>query len=104
MARLKLRRLKLFVLVQDVVRLIRGVRKQGAGYDPSATLMERMVGVKAIPLDSQLYRQGTKQFAENLDRIYRKARGVPIVVSELVSNVRDQQPFLSLWRRVPRRR
>lgn len=97
-AYLKLRRLKLFVLVQDAIRLIRGMRKQGAGYDPSATLMERMVGAKAIPLDSRLYRQGTKQFAENLDRIYRKARaaGVPIVISELVSNVRDQQPFVSV--------
>ncbi|HPY52298.1 MAG TPA: SGNH/GDSL hydrolase family protein, partial [Sedimentisphaerales bacterium] len=97
-AYLKLRRLKLFVLAQDAVGLVRGMRKQGADYDPSATLMERMVGAKAIPLDSRLYRQGTKQFAENLDRIYQKARvaGVPIVVSELVSNVRDQRPFVSV--------
>jgi len=97
-AYLKLRRLKLFVLVQDVIGLLRGVRKQGADYDPSATLMERMVGAKAIPLDSRLYRQGTEQFAENLDRIYCRARaaGVPIVISELVSNVRNQRPFVSL--------
>ncbi len=48
-AYLKLRRLKLFVLAQDAVGLVRGVRKQNADYDPSATLMERMVGAKAIP-------------------------------------------------------
>ncbi len=97
-AYLKLRRLKLFVLAQDAVGLVRGVRKQNADYDPSATLMERMVGAKAIPLDSRLYRQGTRQFAENLDRVYQKAHaaGVPIVISELVSNVRDQRPFVSV--------
>lgn len=97
-AYLKLRRLRLFVLVQDAVGLVRGVQEQGADYDPSATLMERMVGAKAIPLDSRLYGQGTEQFAENLDRIYQKARvaGVPIVISELVSNLRNQRPFVSM--------
>lgn len=95
---LKLQRVKLFTLLRDAVGRLGRRAAAGPDFDPTATLMERMVGEQAIPYDSRLYRQGEQQFAHNLDRIYRKARraGIPVVISELVSNERDQRPFVSV--------
>jgi lysophospholipase L1-like esterase len=66
--------------------------------DPSATLMERIVKKKIIPFGSENYNLGTHQFKENLNEIIRKARsaGVKVLVSELVSNIRDNEPFESV--------
>lgn len=101
-AYLTLHRLRLFALIQDVVDLVRDRGGHGqpedSDVDPSATLMERMVGADRIVLDGPLYRQGRRQFTDNLDCICRKAyrAGVPVVISELVSNVRNQRPFVSV--------
>ena len=86
-----------------VIRLIRdgvnGMRRLFAGQavNPYATLMERMIGEKEIPEGSDLFRLGQEQFMANLLDIVKKAqrKKVPVVLSELVSNVRDQAPFLS---------
>jgi len=101
-AYLKLHRLKLFALARDAIGSLRSTEKpgqmEGSDFDPSATLMERMVGEQTIVYGGRLYQQGKKQLAGNLDRIYQKAQdaGIPIVISELVSNVRNQRPFASV--------
>jgi len=101
-AYLKLRRFKIFLLVRDVVGLLRkGVTQISSGsteVDPSNTLMARIVAEQTIPYKSKLYELGIKQYRENLRRIMRKAqqKGVPVVLSELVSNISDQPPFISV--------
>jgi len=61
------------------------------------TLMERVVADQTIRYGSGLYELGKHQFEANLRDIYKKAkeRGVPVLISELVSNIRDQAPFVS---------
>lgn len=96
---LKLKRCKTFQLLQSAVwqlkQEIANVSKRET--DPSATLMERLVAEQNIPYKSLLYEAGKKQYQENLRDILKKARQakVPVLVSELVSNIRDQQPFMS---------
>lgn len=66
--------------------------------DGTNTLMARIVGEQTIPYKSDLYNAGKDQFAENMKIIIESAKshGVKIVISELVSNVRNQKPFISI--------
>ena len=63
-----------------------------------ATLMERMVGNRSIPLHSQKYSAGLRQFESNLEKILdRFSRAdVPVLVGSLASNIKDQPPFISV--------
>ncbi len=102
-AYLKLQRFKTFMLLRDAVGLIqkRINRKNSLDdeNDPMQTVMTRIVNkdLKIIH-GSTLYRLGEKQFKNNLHDIFMKAKkaGIPVIVSELVSNVRDHFPFASV--------
>jgi lysophospholipase L1-like esterase len=99
---LKLQRFKAFLLLRDLIAKARN----GLGWllggetasDPSGTLMERMVSEQTIPYGSPLYEMGKRQFEENLGDILAQARiaKVPVILSEVVSNVRDHKPFVSV--------
>ena len=101
-AYLKLIRFKTFLLVRDFIGQMRiGIGKifsHGSVADPSATLMERIAGKQSIPFKSPVYETGKRQFESNLNEIAQKAqnRGIPVLFSELVSNVRDLKPFVSI--------
>jgi tetratricopeptide (TPR) repeat protein len=62
------------------------------------TLMGRMIGDTSVPYGSPDYEIAKRQFQSNLRDIFEKARGagVPVVISELVSNLRDHAPFVSV--------
>ncbi|MDZ7293047.1 MAG: GDSL-type esterase/lipase family protein [candidate division KSB1 bacterium] len=99
---LALQRLKIVVALGDILRKI--IKAAGPSSDldiksePTATTMARIVKDKVIPFDSPLYRSGKIQFYENLREILEKAQkaNIPVVLSELVSNIRDQEPFVSV--------
>ncbi len=99
---LKLLRLKIFLLVRDIVGSLRhGVQKittGGTDIDPSHTLMDRIVKEQTIPYKSPLYEQGMRQFEKNMRKILAMAQknNVPVILSELVSNIKDQPPFISV--------
>lgn len=101
-AYLKLQSIKVFLLLRDCIEWTRiqfsRIFYKGSEVDPSATLMERIVAEQTIPYGSSLYENGKKQFHENIDAILQRAQksGVQVVLSELVSNVRDQEPFISI--------
>ncbi|HEX8387172.1 MAG TPA: tetratricopeptide repeat protein [Rubricoccaceae bacterium] len=63
---------------------------------PSTTLMAQMVGEQSVPLGSETYRRGVRQFEENLDLLLARyaAAGIPVYVGTLASNERDQRPFV----------
>jgi len=63
-----------------------------------ATLMARMVKEQYIPLDSDLYYAGIEQFRENFRDILDMAKetDVPVLLSTLTCNLRDQAPFVSI--------
>jgi lysophospholipase L1-like esterase len=99
---LRLQRIRTFLLLRNVAASL-GNRMASESADDAAggragTLMQRIVREESIPLGSDLYRDGKKQFETNLRAILRKAdaAGVPVVLSELVSNVRDLPPFVSV--------
>ncbi len=99
---LKLKRFKTFQLLRSGIwqlkKAITSLAKQEDLADPTATLMERLVAEQNIPYQSPLYKAGKKQFQGNLGDILSKAKRakVPVLISELVSNVRDQEPFVSV--------
>jgi len=96
---LSLQRYRTFLLLREGITQIRqwmGKAVAGdLGPDPTATLMERIVSNQYIPYQESLYDAGKLQFEYNLQEILRKARNanVSVILSELVCNVRDQQPL-----------
>lgn len=63
----------------------------------SGTLMSRIAKDKYILLNSEKYNAGHTQFKENFTDILRLIKGkrVPIILGRLVSNLKDQKPFIS---------
>ena len=63
----------------------------------SGTLMSRMAQNQEIGLRSETFSLGLNQFEENLTDIIELVRekNVPIIISTLVSNIKDQIPFVS---------
>jgi hypothetical protein len=59
------------------------------------TLMERMVKLKQIRYDSDLYHKSLHNFQQNLISIIEEANQYPvkIILSTVTSNIHDQQPF-----------
>jgi lysophospholipase L1-like esterase len=64
----------------------------------SGTLMSRMAKEKHILLESDIYNAGLQQFKDNLtDILYLlKDKDVPVILGKLVSNLKNQKPFISV--------
>ena len=65
--------------------------------DRGGTLMARIVKEQLIPFNSESFNVGIKQFEGNFEDIFRMTQeaGVRIVIGTLVSNLKDQKPFIS---------
>lgn len=61
----------------------------------ASTLMEKIVREQQIPFQSDLYQAGLDQWKGNLDDILSRfsSAGVPVILGELVCNLKDQKPF-----------
>ncbi len=59
------------------------------------TLMSRMAEKKSIEYQSPVFYKGIRQFEGNLRAIIKKCKdaGVPLILSTLTSNTKDQKPF-----------
>jgi tetratricopeptide (TPR) repeat protein len=101
-ASLALQKMRLFQLLRNTLAglglYMSGNISNESESDPSSTLMERIVKKKIIPFSSGDYSAGVYQFRENLAEIIRRAQGagVKVLVSELVSNIHDIEPFESV--------
>jgi len=99
---LKLRKYKTFIWLRDVYQkvrlwLLKKTAKKSEN-DPMKTVMTRIVNQEiTIPYGSRLYNLGEKQFQGNLHDILLKLTKseIPVIMSELISNISDQPPFLS---------
>ncbi len=62
------------------------------------TLMARIVKEQLIPIKSELFNSGLEQFEGNFEDILEmtQAAGVPVIIGTLVSNLKDQKPFISV--------
>jgi len=97
---LELRKLRLVQLVEHVVASFRPGGGSGGSDgtpDERENLMQRMAAQQRIGYGSADYYAGIQQFRDNMDELCRvmKDAGVPVFLSTLVSNERDQRPFIS---------
>ena len=99
-AYLRLRRFRTVQLLRNAVggvqRALAPEAPAAADGRPSSTLMATMVGQQSVPMSSETYRRGLRQFEQNLDALLARyqAAGIPAYVGTLVSNERDQRPFV----------
>lgn len=97
---LKLQRIKIMLLLRDGVEKVKGLFASAISAPPeSNTLMEQMVSNDAIPYGSATYHRAHEFFRANINEIILKAqqKKVRVLLSEIVSNVREQEPFVSLY-------
>ncbi len=64
----------------------------------SGTLMARMAKEKYIAYNSEIYNAGLIQFEKNMDDVIKmlSEANVPVIISTVVSNLKDQKPFISI--------
>ncbi len=99
---LKLQRLKTFMLLRDGIASISQWIASSLLSKPhptrDGTLMQRMVQDQTITLDNQVFEYGKNQFESNLDKILQqfRKRDIPVFISSIASNLRDQEPFVSI--------
>lgn len=94
---LALNDLRLFQLARRLVAAASAGREPQPATRTRRTVMERVVAEDSIPYGSELYRRGLEQYRANLRALlarYREA-GVPVFLGTVVSNERDQPPFVS---------
>ncbi|MFC1489076.1 tetratricopeptide repeat protein [Thermodesulfobacteriota bacterium] len=93
---LRLKKLRTFSLLTDIIYRARTWSSKSPK-ETHSTLMSKVVSKTNILLGSTEYQRGVDQFQGNLRDILEKAKeaGVPVVMSELVSNIRDHEPFVS---------
>jgi tetratricopeptide (TPR) repeat protein len=97
-AYLALSKLKTFQLLRNLVDSTRQWLGGESKLSGHATLMSQMVGDSSIAYGSDTYNNARKNFEANLDEILTRfdAAGVPVIVSDLVSNLKDMPPFISV--------
>ncbi len=97
--------IKTFLFLQDVkiVQLLKNIIGEAfmlfnSEENKSGTLMARMTKEKSIEYNSSLFQNGIEQFEGNLSEIVEifNSKNIPIIFSNLASNLKDQKPFVSL--------
>lgn len=98
---LRLQRSKIMLFLRDQIEALKkGLRSKDAAEGAlHNTLMEQMVAEQEIGYQSAMYQRARQFFQANLTGIIKAAqqRGVRVILSSLVSNVRDLKPFVSLY-------
>lgn len=96
---LRLLRWRTFRLLQEVIRKAsRAVRGGKSAADFTAPVMQQMAREQTIPVESELRQLTERTFEQNLldaVAVAQRAR-VPVVISDLVCNLREQPPFVAL--------
>lgn len=97
---LRLLHLRTYVLLRDVYQKLASLFAPVSRDDDRGTMMERLAKGKNVPLGSPLYREGLDTFRANLKELgdLCRERKTPLILSTQVSNIRTQEPFVSLER------
>ncbi len=98
---LRLQRWKTMLFLRDRLETVKKWFRPNAAseHEGRPTLMETMVAEQQIPYQSEAYQRARVFFKANLQDIVAAAeqQGVRVILSNLVSNVRDLPPFTSLY-------
>ena len=96
-----------FQLVADAVRGVRARPPGPAGAGPSRSFepMERLAGERAIAHGSPLFHLAGDVFEANLQDVidFARSHDAPVLIGTLVSNLRDQAPFVDVHRHPERK-
>jgi len=94
---LKFIHIRIYQLLQKGIRHIYKLMHPIAEDEAKATVMEKMVGKNLNPYNSKMYLEGLAQFSDNMSNLLGKLKEahVPVIISDLASNVRDSPPFRS---------
>lgn len=94
---LYLGRYKTFELLRNIYKNVGSWFASKSSKSSDGTLMSRIVGDQNIPLNSSKYFEGISQFEGNMRDILEmaKEKNIPVVLGTLVSNLKDQYPFVS---------
>ena len=95
---LSLNKFKTTQLFRDVIKKI--ISLFSSDKNKHGTLMSRMAKEQTIVLNSPEYYLGIRQFEGNLKDIFAIAKNanVPVIISDLTCNLKDNKPFDSLIR------
>jgi lysophospholipase L1-like esterase len=92
---LKLQKLHLMQMLKRFVSFIGSLNSKPPA---KTTLMASVIQDQSIPYGSEKYRRTLQTFQNNLEIILQQCaeKNVPVMIGNLVSNVRDLKPFASL--------
>jgi len=84
-------------LIRNIVKMVSGLLSSDEGVI-SGTLMSQMAQDNLINYNSEIFNSGISQYKGNLKDIlsYFKDEGIPVIAGTLVSNLKDQKPFVSV--------
>lgn len=92
--------LREYKIMQLLTNTYEKILSRTAGPEATAgkARMELMVAAQQIPYGSTLYNRGIAQFQANMDATLQllDKKGIPVFISNLVSNEKDLKPFISL--------
>ena len=94
---LKLQRFKTFLFLREMI-VDAGQWIFGSNGAVGGTLMERIISDQSIELDGPEYQLAMKQFQSNMEAIISAFRDqdIPVYLSTIASNVKDQPPFVTV--------
>ena len=92
-----LNKFKTVELLRNIINIASGLFSSKEDVT-SGTLMAQMAQDKLINYKSEIFNDGISQFEGNLRDILSslKDKGIPVITGTLVSNVKDQKPFVSV--------
>ena len=95
---LKLQNFKTVQLIKDLLAWLMSSFGSEKVDDTPGTLMSRMAKDQYIPFNSSKFEKGLEQFEANMTDILElaKEKHVPMILGKVVSNLRDQKPFVSI--------
>ena len=87
-----------YQLLQNFINSITKIIHPISSDEAKRTLMQQIAGKNVIPYNSEMYKDGLIQFRENLSDLLAEFKNaqVPVIISDLVCNIKDLPPFLSL--------
>ncbi len=97
---LRLQKLKLMVLLRDGLEALKKMLAAAPpGGNGNNTLMEQMVAEENLPYEGAIYRRARRFYQANMEELVAaaQAQGVRVILANLVSNVRDLPPFVSIY-------
>lgn len=94
-----LQQFKTFQLLRNAIGALKGNAAKPQSPAPNQTLMEQMVRNQFIAFGSEDYQRAVQYFRENLTDIINVAKEnqIGILAGTLASNLKDQEPFHSLF-------